>query len=148
VIRVHFCTCFTLCDCRWAVVCCGSVGIHYLVLFFCATKYDVPCDMYDTCFEHVWPLTNGCRQLKHSPCCLAWLWRCLVCSLRNVSHLNSLWTIKQGTLNLCCNITMWSSTDLTSSWLLSLWFSSSCLRWLCCSLWVASDRTWWLCILD
>ena len=35
-------------------------------------------------------MTNNCKQLKHNLFYLAWLRRCLGCSLRKLSHLNNL----------------------------------------------------------
>ena len=46
--------------------------------------------LWHNCFEHVWALKHGCKQLKQSHSFLAWLKCCLGCSLRNLSHLKSL----------------------------------------------------------
>ena len=62
----------------------------YAVWFFLSICSKVRCRLLHLrhiCLEHVWPLKNGCKQLKHSPRRLA---GCLGCNLRNLSHLKSL----------------------------------------------------------
>jgi len=61
--------------------------IDWFCLSMCSKMWCLFWHWRHTCFEYMWFLVNGCKQLKQSPDCLAWLRRCLACILRNLSYL-------------------------------------------------------------
>jgi len=63
--------------------------IDWFCLSMCRNVWCLLWHLRHTCFEHVWFLVSGCKQLLQSPDCLTWFRRCFARILRNLLHLKN-----------------------------------------------------------